>query len=321
MANQKLHMKRSRVFASLLPVLTGVILIVWGMQVMYTSFLYGSLPIAGWHTELEHKNNFGLAWLIAFSIVLLPAYLYAISFGLQMYQKRGDFPTPRKQSQWATALGVATLLCLLTFCARVAVTAWFPSPMHPPLERFQGGFMPGVVATVILLLVEAGVLFAIKQQTQLKRQPAALLIPGFFALLLLTWAGWITFTAFKDGSLPVVGWQTDEYPRLFGTAWVVALIIVLLPAYLYSMGLGLLGVLERAQGERPTDQNSWLVAIGFTALLGLLTFCARVAVTSWFHEPMHPPLEHFQGGIVPGMIATTVLAAVVVLFHRVARAF
>jgi hypothetical protein len=192
--------------------------------------------------------------------------------------------------------------------------------MHIPFEEYQGGLIPGIVATVILLIVEGGVLFAIKHQTQRKRQPMALLIPGLFALLLLAWAGWITVTAFKEGSLPVVGWHTN-HPQLFGVMWVVAFFVVLLPAYLFSVGLGLLGVLERTRGDRPTDQNSWLVAIGFTALLGLLTFCTRVAVTSWFNEPMHPPLENFQGGILSGVITTTALAAVVVLFHRVARAF
>jgi hypothetical protein len=169
--------------------------------------------------------------------------------------------------------------------------------MHQPLEAYQGGFVPGVVATISLLFVEGGVLFAIKHQTQRKRQPIALLIPGLFSVLLLMWAGWITFTAFKEGSLPVVGWQTDR-AKLFGATWLVAFLLVLLPAYLYSAGLGLLGMLERPQGERLTDQNSWLVAIGFTALLGLLTFSTRVAVTAWFNEPMHPPLEHFQGGLV-----------------------
>ena len=313
-------MKRSRVLASLLPVATGIILTLWGLKVMHTSFTNGSMPIADWHTDQDHKNHFGLIWFIAFSIVLLPVYLYAISSGLQVVKTKTDKTTHLKQSRWATAFGVATLLCLLTFCARVAVTAWFPSPMHPPLDEFQGGFLPGIVATIILLIVEGGVLFAIKHQTQRKRQPAALLIPGLFALVLLAWAGWIAFTAFKEGSLPVVGWQT-EHTRLFGVAWLVAFFVVLLPAYLYSVGLGLLGVLERTRGDRPTDQNSWLVAIGFTALLGLLTFCTRVAVTSWFDEAMHPPLEQFQGGIVSGIITTTVLAAVVVLFHRVARAF
>ncbi len=311
-------MKRSRVFASLLPVVTGIVLTLWGLKVMYTSFTSGSMPIAGWHTD--HKNHFGLIWFVAFSIVLLPAYLYAISFGIQAVKTKEAGLTSPVQGRWATAFGVATLLCLLTFCTRVAVTAWFPSPMHLPLEEFHGGFLPGAGATIILLLVEGGVLFAIKHQTQRKRQPAALLIPGLFALLLLAWACWITFTAFKEGSLPVVGWQTD-HARLFGTAWLVAFFVVLLPAYLYSAGIGLLGLLERTQGERPTDQNSWLVAIGFTALLGLLTFCTRVAVTSWFNEPMHPPLEYFQGGILSGVITTTVLGAVVVLFHRIARAF
>lgn len=313
-------MKRRRVFASLLPVFAGIILTLWGLKLMYTSFTSGSMPIAGWHTDQHHKNHFGLTWFIAFSIVLLPAYLYAISLGLQVFQNKDGLAISRKQSRWATAFGVVTLLCLLTFCTRVAVTAWFPSPMHIPFDEYQGGLVPGIVATIILLFVEGGVLFAIKHQTQRKRQPMALLIPGLFAVLLLVWAGWILYTAFKEGSLPVVGWQTD-HPRLFGAAWLVAFLIVLLPAYLYSAGLGLLGMLERPQGDRPTDQNSWLVAIGFTALLGLLTFCTRVAVTAWFNEPMHPPLEHFQGGWIAGMITTSVLAGVVVLFHRVARAF
>ena len=311
-------MNQNRIFAPLLPVIAGVILILWGLKVLYTGFSYGQMPIAGWHTD--QKNNFGLTWFVTFSIVLLPAYLYAINLGLQELRHKQAAAKTRQTNRWATAFGVATLLCLLTFCARVAATAWFPSAMHPPFEGFRGGLQPGLIATMTLLLAEAGVLFAIKHQTQRKRQPAALLIPGLFAMLLFAWACWITFTAFKEGSLPVVGWQTD-HPRLFGVAWLLAFFVVLLPAYLYAMGLGLLGLLERAQGERPTDQNSWLVAIGFTALLGLLTFCTRVAVTAWFDEAMHPPLEHFQGGLVAGAITTTILGLVVVLFHRLARAF
>ena len=115
-------MKRSRAIASLLPVVAGIILTLWGLKVMYTSFTSGSMPIAGWRTDDDHKNLFGLTWFIAFSIVLLPAYLYAISLGLQVFQKKKEAIVRREQSRWATAFGVATLLCLLTFCARVAVT-------------------------------------------------------------------------------------------------------------------------------------------------------------------------------------------------------
>lgn len=311
-------MNQKRILAPLLPVVAGAILILWGLKVMYTGFSYGTMPIAGWHTD--QKNHFGLTWFIAYIIVLLPAYLYAINLGLQEYHGKLAEIGARRINRWATAFGVVTLLCLLTFCTRIAVTAWFPTAMHTPFNEHQGGMFPGIFSTLILLLVEAGVLFAIKLQTQRRRQPTALLIPGLFAMLLFAWAGWITFTAFKEGSLTVVGWQTD-HPRLFGAAWLVAFFVVLLPAYLYAMGLGLLGILERNQGERPTDQNSWLVAIGFTALLGFLTFCTRVAVTSWFDEAMHPPFEFFQGGLVAGLITTSVLAFVVVLFHRLARAF
>lgn len=311
-------MKQSRVFAPLLPVIAGMILIVWGLQVMYSAFTSGSMPIAGWKTD--QFNNFGLTWFITFSIVLLPVYLYSINLGMQEFRRETPSDQPRRRGRWATAFGVVTLLCLLTFCSRVAASAWFPSPMHTPFDDYQGGLLPGILATTVLVFVEAGVLFAIKHQTKRRRQPMALLIPGLFAVLLSAWAGWITFTAFKEGSLPVVGWQTN-HPRLFGAAWLLAFFVVLLPAYLYAMGLGLLGVLERSHGERPTDQNSWLVAIGFTALLGLLTFCTRVAVTAWFNEPMHPPFDFFQGGIVSGIITTSILGFVVVLFHRLARAF
>ena len=85
-------MKRSRAIASLFPVVTGIILALWGLKVMYTSFTSGSMPIAGWHTDDDHKNLFGLTWFIAFSIVLSPVYLYAISLGLEVFKKkeRGD---------------------------------------------------------------------------------------------------------------------------------------------------------------------------------------------------------------------------------------
>jgi hypothetical protein len=44
-----------------------------------------------------------------------------------------------------------------------------------------------------------------------------------------------------------------------------------------------------SEAQNLAKQNSWLVAIGFTALLGLMTFCARVAVTAWFDQPCIRP--------------------------------
>jgi hypothetical protein len=309
-------MKLKRAFAHLLPVIVGMILMIWGLKVMYTSFRYGTMPLAGWHTD--RKNWFGMTWLLAYFIVLLPAYLYAISLGLRGYCKPAEKVGEQDGRWWLMTLGVSTLLVALTFCTRGAVTAWFPSPMHPPFGILTGGVVPGIIATTVLLILEVGVLFAIKHQTRAQQQPLSLLIPGLFGVMLLVWAGWITYSAFMEGSLPVVGWQT-QYPKLFGLAWVIAFFVVLLPAYVYSIGLGILGWLERNMQQQVSPQNHWLVAIGITAMLSLVTFCTRVAVTAWFPEPMHPPFHNFQGGLIGGGIATIALLVAVGLFYRVAR--
>jgi hypothetical protein len=309
-------MKLKRAFAHLLPVGMGLWLLIWGLETIYTAFRHGAMAWAGWQTDA--KGWFGITVLTAYFVVLLPAYLYAVSLGVRGYKKSVVEGGEHDGRWWLMTLGVSILLGMLTFCTRVAITAWFPSPMHPPFGAWTGGVIPGILATVALLLMEAGVLFSIKHQARGQQQPLSLLIPGFFGLLLLTWAGWITYTAFTEGSLPVVGWQT-QYPKLFGLAWVIAFFVVLLPAYVYSIGLGILGWLERNMEQQLSPQNHWLVAIGITALLSLVTYCTRIAVTAWFPEPMHPPFHNFQGGLLGGGITTVVLTVVMVIFYRVAR--
>ncbi|NOS71319.1 MAG: hypothetical protein HOP33_15470 [Verrucomicrobia bacterium] len=310
-------MKRQRVLSPIVPAVVGTILLLWGLKVMYTSFRFGTLPIAGWETD--RKSWFGLTWFIAYFVVLLPAYLYSISIGIESFQnpEHGASPKVRRVS----AFGISILLCLLTFCTRVAVTAWFPSPMHVPFEDWKGGLFPGISATIALLLVEAGVLWSIKHQKRTHSNPMPLLLPGGFALILLVWAFWIAYTAFKNGSMPVVGWDTD-HEKVFGFAWLTAFVIVLLPAYLYAIGLGILGLLERRNSNgQPVPQNYWLMAIAITSLLCLVTFCTRLAVTAWFPEQMHPPLEHFHGGIIAGIFATSLLALVTGIYYKFARSF
>jgi hypothetical protein len=310
------HDTRRNSAVSLLPILTGAVLLLWGIQVVITAFAFGSMPIAGWHTE--QKRLFGLAWLAVFVVVLLPSYLYAIETGLRLRRAAGQTPAPRKQS--AAAIGVTILLVTLTMCARVAVTAWFPEPMHPPFQDFQGGLVPGVISSLLLLILEAGVLVGIKRQTRRDQKPYPLLIPACFAALLLVWTVWIVWTAFTKGLFPVVLWRT-EYRHWFGLAWAVVALVVLLPAYLYAIGLGILGFLRRHWDEEVVEQNFWLVAITNTAFLCALTFGARVAVTAWFPEPMHPPFDDLVGGPLAGLLASAVLGLLTVFYYRVAREF
>ncbi len=309
--------KQKRDLAPLLPALVGTVMLFWGLKVMYTSFAYGSLPIAGWHTE--QKNLFGLSWLIVFMIVLLPAYLYAIGTGWQSLKRLGRTSEPPKR-YWLAAVGISVLLGVLTFCARVAVTAWFPSPMHAPFESFNGGMASGLAATMILVLLEAGVLAGIKHQTRHGQHSYPLLIPACFALVLLVWGGTVVYSSFKAGALPVVGWQTDH--RLgFGWLWSVVFIVVLLPAYLYAVSLGLLGLIGQMDPLERESQNFWLVAISNTALLCLITFCARFTVTAWFNKPLHPPFDQITGGILPGVVASITLLLVTTFYYRIARSF
>jgi hypothetical protein len=311
-------MKQKRVFAPVLPATIGLILLVWGLWVMYTAFRFGTLPLVTWTTN--HNTLFGLTWFIAFFVLLLPAYAYALSLGFEALQGKSDIVSRLQRGHWLSAISVSVLLCALTFCSRVAVTSWFPSPMHPPFEDYRGGKVAGFTATFLLLLVEAGVLAGIKYQTRRQQKPFPLLLPGVFALILLAWAGWTAYAAFTAGALPVVRWQT-EHRQLFGWAWMLAFFIALLPAYLYAISLGILGLVERTTKDSPASVNFWLVAIGIMALLCLVTFAVRVAVTAWFPEPMHPPLGHFDGGLPAGCIATAVLGVVMVSFYRVARSF
>ena len=145
-------------------------------------------------------------------------------------------------------------------------------------------------------------------------------MPASVALVLLVWAGWIMYTSFKYGTLPVAGWETD-CPKLFGTLWVLTFVIVLLPAYVYAIGLGILALLERHEELEPAPKSYWPVAANTTCLLILLTFCARVAVTAWFPGDMHPPLGDFHGGVLSGLIATLFMGFVTVTFFKVARSF
>ena len=311
-------MPSRRVVAALVPAVVGLILLLWGVWVLYTAFRYGTLPVAGWETE--RKRWFGLTWFIAFYIVLLPAYLYTISYGLQRYRHPEAVVMASPRVRWLAPLGIAGLLLLLTFSTRVAVTAWFPSAMHPPFGGWQGGVVPGIAATIVLLLLEAGVLKVIKHQKQTRSNPTPLLLPAFFAVILLAWAIWIIYTGFTEGSLPVVGWGTD-HDVAFGLAWLVIFIVVLLPAYLYAIGLGVLGVLERGMENQSHPQNYWLLAITQIAMLSLVTFCARVAVTAWFPEPLQMPLGHFHGGVLVGALTTAILLLVTLSYYKLARSF
>ena len=89
-------MNQKKFFAPLLPAIIGLVLLVWGLWVMYTAFKYGTLPVVGWETE--DNEHFGLIWFIAFFVVLLPAYAFAISRGVQCLQKKHDDDSSKSSS-------------------------------------------------------------------------------------------------------------------------------------------------------------------------------------------------------------------------------
>lgn len=314
--NETVETKRSGSLICLLPVAVGGLLLLWGIKVVYTAFAWGMMPIAGWRTT--SKGVFGLVWLAVFAVVLLPAYLYAIDSGLRAWRAAGSAGRPQRRG--LAAWGVTLLLVALTFAARGAVTAWFPVPMHPPFRKWIGGIGPGLVATTLLLVLELGVLAAIKHQTGRDQKTYPLLIPAVFGAVLLGWALWVIKTAFSEGLFPVVLWRT-EHRGWFGALWLVTTLTVLGPAYLYAMTLGVFGLLRRLYSPDVGQQNLWLVAISHTAFLFLLTFVARLAVTAWFPGPMHPPLDALEGGLLPGLVASLILAGLAVLYFRIARAF
>jgi hypothetical protein len=309
--------KGSKPLICLLPAAVAGLLLLWGLKVVFTAFAWGAMPIVGWRTPA--KALFGLAWLAVFAVVLVPVYLYAIEMGVRAWRAASGV-SERKQRHALAASGVTILLLALTFVARVAVTAWFPEPMHPPFQSWTGGVGPGLLATVLLVALELGVLAGIKHQTRHDQKPYPLLIPAVFGAGLCLWALWVVWTAFSKGLFPVVLWQTP-HRGWFGLLWLAATMVVLMPVYLYAISLGLLGLLRRFHAQDVAQQNLWLVAITNTALLFVLTYAARVAVTAWFPGPLHPPFDFLTGGVLPGLAASLVLAGLSVLYYRVARAF
>lgn len=145
-----------------------------------------------------------------------------------------------------------------------------------------------------------------------------LLLPAVVALILLAWAIWITTTAFTEGSLPIARWDTDRN-YLFGTIWVIAFLTILLPIYFFGISLGLTAFLERSEETQPRANTCWRVAWGMTVVMVLITFCTRLAVTSWFPTNMHPPFQALDGGAHWGIISTLILVGLVVIFYRLMR--
>jgi hypothetical protein len=145
-----------------------------------------------------------------------------------------------------------------------------------------------------------------------------LLIPACAAFVLLTLGVWDMHTSLVHGTFPLVGWET-KHSTAFGTLWLIVFVVVLLPAYMYAIALGTLGVFGRNEEYQPAPRFYWTMAANITCLLVLLTFCVRVAVTAWFPSQMHPPLDDYRGGVVPGVIATLFMVFVAVTFYKVAR--
>ena len=144
-------MTRKPLLPLLLPAIVAVILLAWAVWVTWTSFRAGALPVVGWQTE--HRHLFGTLWLAAFLCILLPVYFFGISLGLTSLIE-SDQATPQRPSVcWSVACGMTIVEVLITFTARLAVTAWFPTEMHPPFQHLQGGWWPGLISTAVLALL------------------------------------------------------------------------------------------------------------------------------------------------------------------------
>lgn len=148
-----------------------------------------------------------------------------------------------------------------------------------------------------------------------RKKMIPLLLPASVAVILLIWSGWITWTSFEDGALPVVGWHTESR-HLFGTIWLIALLTILLPIYFFGISLGLTAFLDSDQETAAKPKACWRVAWGMTIVLVLITFVTRLAVTAWFPTHMHPPFQSMEGGVLPGSVVTTVLFCLLVIFYR-----
>lgn len=151
-------------------------------------------------------------------------------------------------------------------------------------------------------------------------RPFPLLIPAIVALVLLGRACFNFYNTYHSGEFRLLGWQT-EHKGAFGTAWLITALVVLIPAYLYAISLGLLALFERDKQARPSRRVIWRVTLEISVLLIVVTYCARLAVTAWFPEKLILPLDDFDGGVLSGVVATAVLAGVVTLYYRVARSF
>ena len=151
-----------------------------------------------------------------------------------------------------------------------------------------------------------------------RKRLVPLVLPAVVAIILLAWAIWVTTTAFTEGSLPVAGWETDR-KYLFGTIWLICFLTILLPIYFFGISLGLTAFLDDPEETQQRRSACWRVAWGMTVVMVLITFCTRLAATSWFPTRMHPPFQAFDGGLKWGVLSTLVLAVLLVIFYRLMR--
>lgn len=144
------------------------------------------------------------------------------------------------------------------------------------------------------------------------------LLPALLSIFLLVWTIWIGVAAFTNADFAFEEWRT-RYREWFGFAWLASSLVILVPCYLASIGLGLMAWTVREPEEAAERRSHWVMSLAMTAFLLLLTFGVRVMVTAWFPSPLLPPFEEVRGGPGVGLLAFCILSVAVLLFDRTVR--
>ena len=145
-----------------------------------------------------------------------------------------------------------------------------------------------------------------------------LLLPATLGLALLVLGCWNIHTSIFHGTLPEVDWHT-EHSMLFGFLWVLTFGIILLPAYIFAIELGLLTLTEDEDGPETRRTSYWPLALGLSGLVCLVTYCGQLAVTSWFGSVLALPFVTIRGGLWPGMIAVALMGIILAATRRLLR--
>lgn len=144
---------KQQVAPVLLLVAAALTLLGWTIWTAWSAFTQGTLPPADWSTD--HTLLLGFTWRTVVLLILLPACAYIIIFALLACLDPWADVEEESSSYWLVASWKSAFLFAPALLAHMTVAACFPSRLPPPLDHLHGGWLPGTIGTVSLLLATA----------------------------------------------------------------------------------------------------------------------------------------------------------------------